>query len=444
MMKIWSRALEMAELTPPERNRYVDFLRAVSIFVVVTGHWLVATAYYVDGSLTPGHVLKIQPQTQWLTWIFQVMPIFFIVGGYSNAVSLESARKKGAGYDVWLLTRLNRLVAPLLVLVIAWGAIALTMRLMGVTPMVSQYASKAALVPTWFLAIYTVVVILAPAAYAFWRRLGFLSFWIFVALAGLTDLAFFAADMKWLGWINYFWVWLAVHHLGFAWRDNRLGSPRTLLVYAAIAFAILYLLISKGPYPLAMVGSPDAGLSNTLPPKITLLALAVFQFGLLLSLENPMRRVLSGVRTWAATVLVNSMIMTFYLWHLTVMVVFVALLYLADGFWLGIEPGTSQWWLMRPLWIITLLVLLMAVALPLSALERGGRSADAAVPSPVRQVIGALMICLGVAMLALFGYGGSPLPRLDIGFTDLDIGAFLLVIVGAAISGLLPRFRSTA
>jgi hypothetical protein len=138
------------------------------------------------------------------------------------------------------------------------------------------------------------------------------------------------------------------------------------------------------------------------------------------------------------------MIMTFYLWHLTVMVVFVALLYLADGFWLGIEPGTSQWWLMRPLWIITLLVLLMAVALPLSALERGGRSADAAVPSPVRQVIGALMICLGVAMLALFGYGGSPLPRLDIGFTDLDIGAFLLVIVGAAISGLLPRFRSTA
>ena len=92
----------MAELTPPERNRYVDFLRAVSITVVIVGHWLVATAYYADGQLTFGHLLKEQPQTHWLTWVFQVMPIFFIVGGYAHAVSLESARRKGIGYASWL------------------------------------------------------------------------------------------------------------------------------------------------------------------------------------------------------------------------------------------------------------------------------------------------------------------------------------------------------
>jgi len=37
-MRIWSQALEMAAATPPERNRYVDFLRAVSILFVVFGH----------------------------------------------------------------------------------------------------------------------------------------------------------------------------------------------------------------------------------------------------------------------------------------------------------------------------------------------------------------------------------------------------------------------
>ena len=158
-MGIWSQASDLAAQTPPERNRYVDFLRSVSILVVIVGHWLIATVYYVDGSMSSAHLLKEQPQTQWLTWIFQVMPIFFIVGGYANAVSLESARRKGLAYADWLYARLNRLVAPLLILLIAWAAIALIMGAFDVRPAVIQYASRAALIPTWFLAIYIMVLL---------------------------------------------------------------------------------------------------------------------------------------------------------------------------------------------------------------------------------------------------------------------------------------------
>lgn len=434
-MGIWSQASSMAAQTPQERNRYVDFLRSLSILVVIVGHWLIATAYYVDGTLTSEHLLKTQPQTQWLTWIFQVMPIFFIVGGYSNAVSLESARRKGIAYAGWLSARLNRLVAPLLVLLIAWAGIAVTMGRFGVSPAVIQMTSQAALIPTWFLAIYIMVVILAPTTYKLWRRWGFASFWAFVAIAIAVDIAFFAADVKWLGWSNYFWVWLAVHHLGFAWRDDRMGSAKQLIFYSALALLALWLLVSYGPYPLAMVGSPDEHLSNTLPPKITLLALGIMQFGLLLSFEKPMRRALAGLRLWTATVLINSMIMTVYLWHITVMVVFVALLYLAGGPGLGLEPGTLDWWYSRPVWISVLMVLLLPVALLLSPLERRSRSSDSAIPSTARQIVGAMMICLGVALLAMYGYGGGPIPR-------LDLASFALVVVGSGISGLLPSFRS--
>ena len=160
-MGIWSQASEMASITPAERNRYVDFLRAASIMVVIVGHWLIATAHYVDGTMISGHLLKQQPQMQWLTWIFQVMPIFFFVGGYSNAVSLESASRKGVGYAGWLAARLKRLIAPLLVLLIAWAALALIMDFMQVRPSVIQWASQASLIPTWFLAIYTMVVLLS-------------------------------------------------------------------------------------------------------------------------------------------------------------------------------------------------------------------------------------------------------------------------------------------
>ena len=433
-MRIWSQALEMAAATPPERNRYVDFLRAVSILFVVVGHWLIATMYYVDGDLTPGQLLESRPGMHWVTWIFQVMPIFFIVGGYSNGVSLESARKKNVDYAGWLAARLHRLVAPLLIVLIAWAAIAVVANVAGVPGETIQFISRASLIPTWFLAIYIMVVILAPAAYQLWRRFGFLSFWIFAALAALTDVAFFAADMDWLGWTNYFWVWLAVHQLGFAWREGRIGGPVMLLVNAVIAFIVLYLLIFEGPYPLAMVSSPDEGASNTLPPKVTLLALGLVQFGLLLALEGPMRRVLARTRLWAATVLINSMIMTVYLWHMTVMAGVVAVIYYTGGFGLGVEPGTPGWWWTRPIWISMLLVILLPIAMSLSVFERRPRRPGAPVPPAVRQIFGATMLCLGLAVLALIGYGGDGVPW-------LDNTAFVFVIVGAGISGLLPRMR---
>lgn len=431
-MRIWSLASEMAAKTPPERNRYVDLLRAVSILVVVIGHWIIRTGWYVDGELTPGSMLESDPQTQWLTWIFQVMPIFFIVGGYSNAVSLESAKRKGIGYAGWLAARLHRLVSPLLLLLVVWAAAALVMNLMGTRTVVIQFTTAAALIPTWFLAIYTMLVLLAPVAYKFWRRFGFKSFFVFVALAAITDTASFAADMKWAGWTNYFWVWLAVHQLGFAWRDGRLGGVWVRLGISAFGFAVLYALIFKGPYPMAMVGSPDPGLSNTLPPKITLLALGLFQFGLLLSLESPMRRALDNLRLWTATVLINSMIMTLYLWHITVMIMVGSVMYVSDGFGFGIEPGTSEWWATRPIWVGVLLICLVPVALLLSPLERRSRPADAPIPAAASQIIGAAMICVGIALLAMWGFGGGPRP-------GLDVGAFALVVVGSVVSGVLSK-----
>ena len=434
MMSIWSQAKDLAAQTPSDRNRYVDFLRAISILVVITGHWLIAALYYHDGSLTLSDLLVNQPNTQWLTWLFQVMPIFFIVGGYANAVSLESARRREVGYADWLARRLIRLITPLLALLLGWALFAAVLHFWGVSGGVIRLASRAALIPTWFLAIYIMVVVIAPATYIAWRRWGFASFGAFAAVGALVDVAFFAADIQWLSWSNYFWIWLAVHHLGYAWRDGRLGSPTRLMTYSALGLLALLLLVFKGPYPLAMVGSPDEDLSNSLPPKITLLALSVLQFGLLLSIEEPMRRLLSGLRVWAATVLINSMIMTVYLWHLTVMVIIVSLAYLAGGLGLGLEPGGADWWLTRPIWIAVLYATLIPVALLLAPLERRARAADAAAPAAARLIGGAALVCIGVALLARFGFGNAPLP-------GLDVAAFLMVVAGAAISGLLPGFR---
>ncbi len=44
------------------------------------------------------------------------------------------------------------------------------------------------------------------------------------------------------------------------------------------------------------------------------------------------------------------------------------------------------------------------------------------------------MICLGIAYLALFGFGSAPVPY-------LDVIAFGTVVGGSALSGLLHGFR---
>src|SRR5699024_9044956 len=108
-----SRAGRVDAATPESRNRVVDFLRAAAITVVVLGHWTII-AVDPDGGIQPHGVLDGAAWTHPLTWIFQVMPIFFLVGGYSNALSWRSARRKDLGYAAWLRTRLRRLGIPLI------------------------------------------------------------------------------------------------------------------------------------------------------------------------------------------------------------------------------------------------------------------------------------------------------------------------------------------
>jgi NADH:ubiquinone oxidoreductase subunit 6 (subunit J) len=130
------------------------------------------------------------------------------------------------------------------------------------------------------------------------------------------------------------------------------------------------------------------------------------------------------------------MIMTVYLWHITVMIVFVAVLYLSGGIGLGLAPGTPEWWYSRPLWVAVLIVLLVPVALIMSPMERRPRSAEEGIPPAARQIAGASMLCLGIALLAMYGYGGGPVQY-------LDIMSFAMVIVGAGVSGVLPAIRRT-
>ncbi len=434
----WARASRLAEQTPPTRNRFVDFLRAASITIVVIGHWLMAVPSLEGGRFSMGDMLRLAPWSQWLTWIFQVMPLFFIVGGYANAASWEAARRAGRPYDSWLADRLRRLVLPVVPLLAVWSVLALAGSWIGIPPTMTEIGSQLAFTPTWFLAVYIMVVVLAPATHAAWRRFGLASFWALIIGAVLVDAVAFAAGLGWLRWANYAFVWLGVHQLGYLWRDGKLRGTRRALACAGAGVASLIFLVFAASYPVSMITVPGQELSNSRPPTLALLALGIAHLGLVLSLEIPARRWLERGRPWTATVLVNGTIMTLFLWHATVMVLAVGLAYGLGGIGLGSAPASASWWATRPLWILSLLVALSVFVAIFGRFEQLGRLAAGRTPTTWQSIAGALALCSGLAVLALVGIGAP-------GGQGFRFGVVLLTFAGAAlVASPLPRGRSGA
>jgi hypothetical protein len=436
-MSLWSRASELAAQTPASRNRYVDFLRAASILVVVFGHWLAAAPFLAaDGRLVATHLLAVADWTHWLTWGIQVMPIFFMVGGFSNAITWQAARAAKTGYAEWLSSRLRRLVWPVMPLLVVWVGMGCIAYFVDLSDAMLRVGSQLALIPVWFLAVYLGVVVLVPISFALWERYRWGSFAGFVAAAVLVDAAFFAG-LRPLGWVNYLFVWSAIHQLGYAWREGRLSGRRRTLGMAIVGLGLLLLLTNGqwGLYPRAMVGVPGEAIRNTTPPKIPLIALALAQAGILLGIEPPLRRWLARARPWTATVLVSSMIMTVYLWHMTALVLWVGVAYTVGSDWtspigLRLDPGSAAWWQGRPIWLAWLAALLLPLVLVFSRFERPSPSSGA--PPVPRLIVGAILFVVGLAYLAKDGIAGA-------GPFGLRISILALPMLGALLIGIAGR-----
>ncbi len=397
-----ARAREMAEATPATRNRVVDLIRVFSILVVVFGHWLMAAVTFEDGTIVPGHLLEMTDWTHPLTWVFQVMPLFFFVGGYSNALSWRSGRRRGERYGAWLRARLRRLALPVVPLLLVWtigGWIGLRI---GLDWEVLQLASRVALVPTWFLAAYVVIVTLTPPALALWERFGWWSVTGGVLLGGLADLLSIGAGIVPAGFLNYVFVWATVHQLGYAWVDGRLATVSWRALMAAGGFLATLALVWAGPYPVAMVGLDTAQITNSYPPRVTLTFLGVFQAGLVLLLEPVLERWMSRLRSWTTVVVISARIMTLYLWHLTAMIIVIGLGLLLGGLGFGVRPLSGAWWSTRPVWFAVLVVPTVVLIGVFGRYERPEYDLRPA-PRWWRPVLAVALICAGLGFLAAIG-----------------------------------------
>ncbi len=363
---------EAVARTPSRRNRVVDTWRVIALLIVVFGHWLAASIWVdPDGEILVMNTLEWIPYAGWFTWIVQVMPIFFFVGGYANARALE---KRSTNRRSWITIRFRRLYAPAVPVIVVWTALVLVLRNFVDADLV--YAGTLnATIPLWFLAVYLTLVSIAPLTFAAWHRWGAWTIAAFAVAAVATDVAYRVIDVPGVGWLNLVFVWGAIHQAGYWWADREsdgsLPRPRTALTGSAASLAALITVTATGLYPVAMIVIPGAGPQNVTPPSSAILLLAGAQIGVILASTGPVARWATNVRSWRFVVGVSGVMMTVYVWHLTSLSLTIALgAFTFDGFAFTPEPGTVTWWVTRPLFFAVLIVVTAVLVAAFAVFER--------------------------------------------------------------------------
>ena len=354
---------DLAVRTPSSRRRSVDLLRALAIIAVVIGHWLVMTVQRdAAGRLTGFTALGQLDSVHHLTWFFQVMPVFFLVGGVANAISWTRHRDREGDAGRWLLDRSARLFPPLTTFLVAVALGALAAGWAGLP--IATVAQAVALVtlPLWFLVVYLGVIALTPAMHRLHERFGLAVPAALVALVVVGDVFRVANGNEGFAFGSFGFAWLAVHQVGFAWQDGslRLTTRRAWLLLTGSVAALL-LLTGPGPYPVSMVSVPGAALQNPSPPSVALVTLAAAQVALAVLVSGPAERWLQRRRPWTLVVGTNAVVLTLYLWHMAAALAGAVLL---DA--LGLLPTyhvqSGAWWLGRLPWIATLTVVMALLA----------------------------------------------------------------------------------
>lgn len=351
------------------RNVPVDVARAASILVVVWFHLSFFQLTAVDvGRVLPQLTVTMRSvgPAGWVgSWFLQIMPLFFVAGGFANTLVVDRMVREGHGYGHYLARRGRRLVGPL-GLYLGVATLVGTVLAWAATPAAGVGVTLLATNVLWFVSIYLVIVLVAPAMVVAHDRWGSAVLALLLAGALLVDAASFATGQLDVREANLLLVWPFAHQLGIAYARGWLRHEPAWRSWAALAGAALAILalLRIAPYPTSAVGVGDQMVSNLAPPTTPLALLALAQCAVLALVERHAGdRLRASRRLEKVLEVTNALAMTIYLWHLPIIVLAVGLLLLPSvvaGQPVDLLLSTPFYWLVgAPL--ISLLVPLIAM-----------------------------------------------------------------------------------
>jgi Acyltransferase family len=401
-MTLFPTPAEVETATPATRDRAIDVIRIVSLVGVVVGHTIMATSTLRDGVFIWTNLLAASPMFQALTWVFQIMPLFFFAG---VAASIESWTP-GTSWGNWLLRRCTRLYRPVFYyLAFWWVALAL---LSAVLPEhVYEPVAGISIQLLWFLGAYVLVLATVPLLSRI-TTTGRLVAAVAGAYAfiGVVDAARINIEgMSALGYLNMV-VWLIPGMFGVAYR-RRLLTDHAALVLGVGMLALNLALVVFGPYELSLVGIESQHLKNMTPPSLLLAGHAIMMCAFAIAAAPAIARWARRPRVWWLAAIGNSGAMTLYLWHIPpLLAMHLVFDYLDHS---RFDPNSPGFIAVSVVQLLIMGVLVAVVFVTLRPLENnplplwdGGFVAR---PGLRSAATGALLCVAGAATLASVGWG---------------------------------------
>lgn len=255
-----------------------------------------------------------------LTWVLMAIPMFFICGGFANALAIHKVRTRGLGLAHYFANRGRRLTGGLMLYIVCFTVVASLLAWVYDAASAVQF-SLWVMRLLWFLTVYLAVIMLAPMMVFLHDRFGI---WVMVVLMGLI-----AVVDRWalvgnpLGQLNMLLVWALCHQFGIAYQRGwfRHGPIwQTWIATVCGAAGVVVLIFGLG-YPSSAVVFANMPVANHLPPTLAMAFLGLFQAGMLGLVERS--QVLQTVpkRVASAVSYVNALVMTIYLWHVPCLVI---------------------------------------------------------------------------------------------------------------------------
>lgn len=414
-----------AAAAAPAREPAIDLARAWCLASVVVLHAIMVGVSAPGGVPLLENAMETWPGFPALTWVLQVMPLFFVLGGFSSFTQWSRLRLQGVTPGSYVAMRVRRLLPPAIGAVAAIAAFLVALTIAGVSPDIVATAGFRMSMPLWFLGVYLGCSALVPALTAAYRRTPLGTAGALAAAVLAVDAARALTGIEGLGFLNLAFVWLLLQVVGFAVADGRFDRmPRPALAAAgAGALGILAALAAAGVYPWDLLDALN-------PPCFALVLLGIAQLAGLLLLRPSLGRL--AARPVAATIAgwINARAMTIYAWHMLVLIGFAGLL-LVTGIPLP-APTSAEWWATRPLWLAAVALGVFLVASLAGRLETTRGAAVTATPRPIAAVLVGIPAVVGILV-----FGASPLSWVA--------GAALLVVAlrlaGQSLSAGTRRSR---
>lgn len=406
-------------MASPTRDHAVDLVRAACLVVVVGLHVMMAGITVETDGLAITNSLDGHPIFAWSTWLVQVMPLFFVMGGFSSLLAWRRQRERGVTGADYVRDRVARLARPAL---LPLGLVGITLAVLGLVglpdPVLADVGFRIGQ-PLWFLAVYLGCSGLVPLMARLHERAPWVTLLTMLGAVMVVDTIALLTVQPLIGALNLLFVWLFVQQLGFCLADGWFDWRRRWMLGLAglAAFGVLLFLTTVVGYSTDMY-------DNLNPPTAAILVLGVGQTLLFAFLRPWLARLAERETLAGLSGAINTNAMQIYLWHVPV-IVLIAVVLVVSGAPFP-EPLSEGWWQSRPPFLVAVALLLIPIVIGVSWLERRDEARGRPAAAPVGPWMAALKVVLGIAgVVTLLVAGFTPAYGAAIGVTLMLIAVLL-------------------